>query len=182
MACRVHQAIQRENEPVRSPEPFGRSTVCLPDSLNISMTHSIHCYKDVFFFLRCAFIKLPQMHNSATFESRAEETRLQMAQCTTTARTRVTAVCLWRCRESRRWSPGTHPSRTQCSNTWRRILILTWESSDDSHVEPTESESLSPNMKLQVKVFHPSVQATTETAESLGENWRRTQTRKNNQF
>lgn len=58
MACRVHQAIQRENEPVRSPEPFGRSTVCLPDSLNISMTHSVHCYKEVFFFFALFFYKV----------------------------------------------------------------------------------------------------------------------------
>lgn len=30
MACRVRQAIQRENNPVQSPELFSRSTVRLP--------------------------------------------------------------------------------------------------------------------------------------------------------
>lgn len=34
MACRVRQAIQRENDPVQSPELFSRNTV--------SLLHTVH--------------------------------------------------------------------------------------------------------------------------------------------
>lgn len=51
MACRVHQAIQRENDPARSPEPFGRSTVrLLLFSLNILVTHA-STYPKIFCFV-----------------------------------------------------------------------------------------------------------------------------------
>lgn len=40
MACRVHQAIQRENEPVQSPEPFGRSTGRGNQTANGSVHHN----------------------------------------------------------------------------------------------------------------------------------------------
>lgn len=36
MASRVRQAIQRENDPVQSPELFSRNTVCLPHTVHVS--------------------------------------------------------------------------------------------------------------------------------------------------
>lgn len=41
MACKVRQAIQRENDPVQSPELFSHNTVCLPHTLHfpLSMTY-----------------------------------------------------------------------------------------------------------------------------------------------
>lgn len=35
MACRVRQAIQRENDPVQSPELFSRNTVSLPHTVHV---------------------------------------------------------------------------------------------------------------------------------------------------
>lgn len=35
MACRVRQAIQRENDPVQCAEPFSRNTVCLLHAVNV---------------------------------------------------------------------------------------------------------------------------------------------------
>lgn len=44
MACRVRQAIQRENYPLQRPEPFSRNTVCLPHAalppLILNLNHS----------------------------------------------------------------------------------------------------------------------------------------------
>lgn len=38
MACKVRQAIQRENDPVQSPELFSRNTVCLPHTLHFPLS------------------------------------------------------------------------------------------------------------------------------------------------
>lgn len=39
MACRVRQAIQRENDPLQSPELFSRNTVCLPHTVPEATTY-----------------------------------------------------------------------------------------------------------------------------------------------
>lgn len=73
MACRVHQAIQGENDPARSPEPFGRSTVrLLLFSLNILMTHAstypkIFCFVINSCFSVFIFIKLGFWFSCLTF-------------------------------------------------------------------------------------------------------------------
>lgn len=53
MACRVHQAIQRENIPVQSPEPLSRNTVRLPHTvllpplLNSGILHDKTCFSTI---------------------------------------------------------------------------------------------------------------------------------------
>uniref|UniRef100_A0A8C9ZC78 KATNIP domain-containing protein n=1 Tax=Sander lucioperca TaxID=283035 RepID=A0A8C9ZC78_SANLU len=49
MACRVRQAIQRENDPVQSPELFNRNMVCLPHTVHTHPTPTHYLLKTFFF-------------------------------------------------------------------------------------------------------------------------------------
>lgn len=96
MACKVRQAIQRENQPVLSPELFSRNTVHLPHIVfsRLLLLHTISIYDWHLF--------------SAFFASRPGDTRWGMPQDTTAppSMTRMRIVLLWQCRGSLSWALG----------------------------------------------------------------------------